>query len=134
MVREIGLEDVRPLVRQEDDVIPPRLEVGVEIGSPAPGEEHLPFEHDPVDSAPPVQLMHRVVLFRIRHRAEQDRDPPLARALDGALQVLDDIMHSNRVPRQVPGGSSLGEEVVHRVDHQEGRSVGRKGHFLSSPG
>lgn len=126
MFGEVGFEDVDPLVGEEDDVIVVGPKLGVEVGSPRTGQEHPLLEHHPVDAAAPLKLLVLVVLGGVRHGSEDNGDSPLPRPLDRLLQVPDDVVLLHGASRHVPIRAALGQEIVHRVDHEQRRVLGHE--------
>jgi len=131
---QVGLEDIRPLVRQQHRFRCEWPEIRMKVGSPCAGKKHLPFEHDAVDTAAALPPLICVVLFRVGHRSKENGDPPFAGSFDEPPEVRDDIVFLDRSFGQVPRGAPLGEEIVDGIDDEQRRALrGKCGVHVSAP-
>src|SRR5215213_4433881 len=117
MLRQIGFKNISALMRQKNNILVSWLEIRMKVGTPTSGQKHLSFEHDAIDAAAAVQRLSHIVFRSIGHRPKEHGDAVHARALDRAPQVAYHIVYHHRGLGQIPSHTTLGEEIVYRVDN-----------------
>ncbi|SMB99455.1 hypothetical protein SAMN00120144_0203 [Hymenobacter roseosalivarius DSM 11622] len=105
---QVGLKHVAAFVGQQHDVLGLGLDFGVKIGAPAAGQKHPLLEHEAVDAAALLQVVLGVVFLGVSHGPEQHRNALGPGAVDGALQVGNDVVFLHRALGHFPGRAAFG--------------------------